>query len=565
MSDMSKIIIYQLFPRYLGNKCKNPEKDGDLKTNGCGKFDDINESALQSIKELGATHLWITGVIEHATKSDYSDIGIAKDHPAIVKGKAGSPYAIKDYFDVDPDLAVDPSNRMEEFMNLLDRCRKNGFRVLIDFVPNHLSRNYISDTAPCGIRDFGADDRNYHAFNPANNFYYLPDQKFEPSFDLFAGTELPYEEFPAKVTGNDCFSASPGINDWYETIKLNYGVDYLMGGHKNFNPIPSTWFKMMDVLTFWIYKGVDGFRCDMAEMVPVEFWEWAITRIKQNNPDILFLAEVYNPSLYWDFINKGRFDYLYDKVGMYDTLRAIIEQKKPSSEISLCWQSVNDILPHMLYFLENHDEQRIASTLFAGNPFKAIPGMIIASCLHKNPVLLYNGQELGEPGMYDEGFSGVDGRSTIFDYWSLESFRSWNNNGHWDGEALNPESLTLRNLYTKILNIAANEKSIAEGMFFDLMYSNFDNHGFDTEKQFSFIRKHEDEFIIFIVNFSENSKSVYLNIPRHAFECLEIPDGRTWEATELLTDKIYKCNLSSCLQSIFEVPAFSGIIMKFKE
>jgi len=561
---MSKIIIYQLFPRYLSNKCQNPEKDGDLITNGCGKFEEIDDLVLLSIKELGVTHLWLTGIIEHATKTDYSNIGIEKDHPAVVKGNAGSPYAIKDYYDIDPDLAVNPEKRMEEFTRLLDRCHKNGFKVLIDFVPNHLARNYKSDSAPCGIRDFGADDRNYHAFNPSNNFYYLPDMALEPKFELSSSSELPYSEYPAKVTGNDCFSNSPGSNDWYETVKLNYGVDYVMGGLKSFNPIPSTWFKMMDVLTYWMYRGVDGFRCDMAEMVPVEFWGWVISRIKKINPTIMFLAEVYNTSLYWEYINNAQFDYIYDKVGMYDTLRSVIEQKQPASAISNCWQNVNDILPHLLYFLENHDEQRIASQFFAGDPFKAIPGFIIASCMNKNPVMIYYGQELGEPGMYMEGFSGLDGRSSIFDYWSIDTLKDWNNQGKWDGGGLSPEKIALRNLYVRILNITVSEKAVNEGLFFDLMYSNFDNDGFDTDKQFAFIRKFEDEFIIFVVNFSSENCKIRLNLPKHAFECLGIPEGITWESTDLLTDKIHIYTLNSGQQLECEIPAIFGLILKFK-
>lgn len=559
---MSKIVIYQLFPRYFSNKCNNNVTNGELITNGCGKFEEIDDLALLSIKELGVTHLWLTGVIEHATTTDYSNIGIEKDHPAVVKGKAGSPYAIKDYFDVDPDLAVHPENRMEEFIRLLDRCHNNGFKVLIDFVPNHLARNYKSDSATCGIRDFGADDRSYHAFNPSNNFYYLPDQALEPQIDLYAGAEVPYAEYPAKVTGNDCFSASPGLKDWYDTVKLNYGVDYIMGGLRNFNPLPSTWFKMMDVLTYWIYRGVDGFRCDMAEMVPIEFWDWAITRIKKTSPSVLFVAEVYNPSLYREYIHKGHFDYLYDKVGMYDTLRGVIEEKLPASAISNCWQTVNDILPHMLYFLENHDEQRIASGFFANNSFKGIPGFIISACMQTNPVMLYYGQELGEPGMYEEGFSGLNGRSSIFDYWSIETLAAWNNHGRWDGGELSPDQITLRNTYARILNIASTEKSIIEGLFFDLMYANYDNPGFDTNNQFAFIRKHNDEFIIFVVNFSSEDRNVRLNIPKHAFECLDIQDGNTWEAKDLLSGKILTCTLGSFRQSELNLPAQSGVILR---
>lgn len=558
---MEKIAIYQLFPRYFGNSCPKRMFDGDISQNGCGKFADVNDKALNSIKELGITHLWLTGIIEHATKTDYSSYGILKDHPAIVKGKAGSPYAVKDYYDVDPDLAVDPENRMKEFCELLDRCHDNGFKVIIDFVPNHLARNYKSDIPGRKMRDFGADDYTDHAFDPSNNFYYLPCKSLKPQFDVYAGEAKPYTECPAKVTGNDCFSESPGVGDWYETVKLNYGIDYNAGGLKYFKPEPSTWFKMLDVLEYWVNKGIDGFRCDMAEMVPVEFWNWVIKRVKKVNPAVIFIAENYNTDQYEDFCNAG-FDLLYDKEGMYTTLREVIEEKRPASDITYCWQSVNNIFPHMLYFLENHDEQRIASDYFAKNPFKGLPGFIVASCLYVNPVMLYYGQELGEKGMYTEGFSGKDGRSTIFDYWSMESLTAWNSKGKWNGSGLSPEQNTLRKAYSAIMNIAMSEKSITKGEFFDLTYANIEDYSFNTSRQFAFIRKYGNEFIIAVVNFAGNSTDTLLNIPAHAFTYLEIPDNCQFEAYDLLSHKKMNIYLSSGQKLRLNLPGYSGVMLK---
>ena len=268
---MTKTIIYQLLPRTFANFCTTRKNNGSIQENGCGKFNLITTKALHEIKNLGATHVWYTGVIEHATQTDYSEFGITPDHPSVVKGKAGSPYAIKDYYDVDPDLAVNVDNRMAEFEALIERTHKAGLKVIIDFVPNHVARQYHSDAKPIGVEDLGEGDNPEWAFSPLNNFYYLPGEKFSPTFDIFD-----YTENPAKVTGNDCFTAHPGHNDWYETIKLNYGVFYQGGGEKQFHPTPSTWLKMRDILRFWAAKGVDGFRCDMAEMVAVEFWEWVI-------------------------------------------------------------------------------------------------------------------------------------------------------------------------------------------------------------------------------------------------------------------------------------------------
>ena len=364
---MTKTIIYQLLPRTFANFCTNRKNNGTIQENGCGKFNLITTKALREIKNLGATHVWYTGVIEHATQTDYSEFGITPDHPSVVKGKAGSPYAIKDYYDVDPDLAENVDNRMAEFEALIERTHKVGLKVIIDFVPNHVARQYHSDAKPAGIADLGEGDNPEWAFSPLNNFYYIPGEKFAPAFDVYD-----YTEDPAKVTGNDCFTAHPGHNDWYETIKLNYGVFYQGGGEKQFNPIPSTWLKMRDILRFWAAKGVDGFRCDMAEMVPVEFWEWVIPQIKdvewgvtttdaagkktyKKKAPIIFIAEVYNPALYREFIFKGHFDYLYDKVGMYDYLRAVTSKNYPVEGITQQWQAVGDIQEHMLYFLENHD------------------------------------------------------------------------------------------------------------------------------------------------------------------------------------------------------------------
>ena len=325
-----KIIIYQLLPRLFSNTTENCVKNGTIEENGVGKLNDINAKVLKSIKSLGVTHVWYTGVIEHATKTDYTKYGIDKDNPYIVKGNAGSPYAIKDYYDIDPDLAVNIPKRMEEFEALVERTHKNGMKVIIDFVPNHVARQYHSDSKPVGIEDLGQGDDNTYFFKNSNNFYYIPRQQFAPNIDLGVGEDR-YNEFPAKATGNDCFSAFPGEYDWYETVKLNYGIDY-GNGSRNFDPIPSTWFKMLHILRYWAAKGIDGFRCDMAHMVPIEFWEWAISNIKGTYPNIIFIAEIYEPHLYRDFINRGGFDFLYDKVTLYDTLRnvnvLIIQQLK---------------------------------------------------------------------------------------------------------------------------------------------------------------------------------------------------------------------------------------------
>ena len=295
-----KPIIYQLFPRLFTNTCTNRIPNGSIEQNGVGKMNDINNKVLKSIKEIGITHVWFTGVIEHATKTDYSTYGINPDNPHVVKGNAGSPYAIKDYYDIDPDIAVDVPNRMHEFEALVKRTHDCGMKVIIDFVPNHVARQYHSDAKPAGIEDFGVNDNPNMMFTPNNNFYYITRQVFHPQFDLGLGKDA-YFEFPAKATGNDCFTAFPSQNDWYETVKLNYGVDY-GNGSRHFEPIPDTWFKMVNILRFWAAKGIDAFRCDMVFMVPVEFWGWAIPLVKEKYPDVKFIAEIYDVNLYRNYI-----------------------------------------------------------------------------------------------------------------------------------------------------------------------------------------------------------------------------------------------------------------------
>lgn len=533
----SKMIIYQLLPRLFGNTTTSLIPNGGIKTNGCGKFEDITDKALQSIRELGITHVWYTGIIEHATQTDYSAYGIARDHPSIVKGKAGSPYAIKDYYDVDPDLAVDVMHRMEEFEALVRRSHQQGLKVLIDFVPNHVARQYRSNAKPVKTSDLGEHDNKQHAFDAQNNFYYLPNESFAGQFDLQGNEETPYVEYPAKATGNDQFTSRPTINDWYETTKLNYGIDYVNGHATHFDPVPDTWHKMRDILLYWAAKEIDGFRCDMAEMVPVEFWGWAIPQLKTAFPEVLFIGEIYNPTAYRSFLEVGKFDFLYDKVGMYDTLRAIIADYTSVRSISMAWQKVSDVLPRMLFFLENHDEQRIASRFFADDPQPAIPAMIVIATISTSPILIYSGQELGEKARDAEGFSGDDGRTTIFDYWSVDTLRRWYNQGRCDNAMLTPEEQQLRTFYQSLLTLSLKEQALTEGEIFDLMYVNYDNPHFNANKHYAYFRKKDDSLMLICVNFDTISENIEINIPQHAFTYLQIPDGNEVSVTDLLTGK----------------------------
>lgn len=523
-STSKRLFIYQVFTRTFGNKNLTRKKGGTYDENGAGKMNDINAQVLRQVRGLGITHIWYTGVIRHATATDYTAYAIPRQHPSVVKGRAGSPYAIADYYDIDPDLAEDVARRMEEFRALVRRTHEAGLKVIIDFVPNHVAREYRSICKPQGVRDLGQDDDTSKHFDPQNNFYYCPGASLEPAFDL-----EDYEERPARCTGNDCFHPYPGVNDWYETVKLNYGVDYTGGGSHHFDPIPSTWTKMVDILLFWAAEGVDGFRCDMAEMVPTAFWSYASQRLKAAHPEAILIGEVYNPALYRAYIASG-FDYLYDMVGMYDCLRGVVCQQRAASEITAQWQATDDIRDRMLYFLENHDEQRIASDFFCGDAHKALPAMMVSAWLRTNPVMVYAGQEWGERGMDHEGFSGVDGRSTIFDYWTVQAVYQ----GYFDRSSLGEGQRQLEADYQQILRLANEEKALREGELVDLMYANAPSPCFDPQRQYAFLRKKDDELLIINVNFSADQRTTQIRIPAHAFDFFHIGEGE-YEGLDLLT------------------------------
>lgn len=531
-----KKFIYQLLPRLLGNTKTTNIPNGTLEENGCGKFNDISDIFLNQLKESGYTHVWLIGILAHASATDYTRFGIPAEYPEIVKGNAGSPYAVRDVYDVDPDLAVNVADRMGEFEALVEGIHRAGLSVIIDFIPNHLARNFRSVNLPEGAEEFGSNDDTSVAFSPQNNFYYLPGEELEIQFPVRKKAEITYRERPAKVTGNDCFTSKPTQFDWYETVKLNYGVDIQNGYTKHFSEIPDTWKKMRNVLVYWAKKRIDGFRVDMAEMVPLEFWQWAIPQVKQEFPDMIFLAEVYNPDAYRSFLSQGNFDYLYDKVGLYDVLRDVACGYRPASDITFALNGVGDIQHHMLNFIENHDEQRVASDFFLKDGKRGRAAMIVTACVNLNPVMIYFGQELGERGMDEEGFSGRDGRTSIFDYWSVDTIRRWNNNGRWDGALLTDEERELKGFYADLLTLCNRETALSNGLFYDLMPANYENMAFDSTRQFAFLRGSAGELILVIANFDDHEVEVEVevNIPPHAYDFFGLPCSGSYNAMPLL-------------------------------
>lgn len=562
----SKMVVYQMMTRLFSNTNSTNKFYGSVEENGVGKMDNINEAALKGIKQLGVTHVWYTGIIEHALLTDYSKYGIALDDADVVKGKAGSPYAIKDYYDVNPDLAVSVPNRMKEFEALVARTHAQELKVIIDFVPNHVARSYKSDAKPADVKDLGEGDDNTVSFKSTNNFYYLPGQAFQPPkrpYQLEAPkSDGKFSENPAKVTGNNQFTASPNLGDWFETIKLNYGIDYQNGEKKNFEPIPNTWEKMLDILIYWANKKVDGFRCDMAEMVPVEFWQWAIPQIKKVNPDIIFIAEIYNPAQYNNYIENGKFDFLYDKVQLYDTLRLLVNQKAHAEGIPKIQESLKGINHQMLHFLENHDEQRFASPFFAGDPWKAVPAMVVSSTIDEGPIMIYFGQEVGEPGAGAEGFEGEDGRTSHFDYWGVPQHQKWVNELKFDGGQLSDEQKQLRQFYGDILTLASNNQAIAQGKYADLTNYN-QQKGNMSAFVHAFARYHQEEKLIIVSNFNSKTEPVKVEIPKELANDIGLSEGTAYVGRDLLRSGA-EIGINEKLMMSMEIPAYSSFILKIK-
>lgn len=520
---MEKSIIYQIFPRYWGDRAGKQKKGGTLDENGCGKFSNIDRESLDYFKSLGVTHLWLTGIVRHATGE--STGGCTASSPDWVKGRAGSPYAITDYYDVNPYLADKPERRMEEFKDLLKRVHNAGLKVIIDFVPNHVARDYTSFTAlhpaPTGMPSLGSDDDKSVHWREENDFFYYP------------GTELKlpvksqtYKELPALASGN-AYTAEPAVNDWYDTVKINY-CDTHTG----------TWDKMLDIVRFWAGMGVDGFRCDMVELVPADFFTWLIREIHKQYPEIVFIAEVYQKELYSKYIREVGFDLLYDKSGMYDTIRAIVQKNTDDSgvpveawqstrKITWNWQSLGDLQPYMLNFLENHDEQRFASDFFgkdAGNVFAALYASLY---FNRASFMIYSGQEVGERGMYQEGFSGKDGRSTIFDWYTSDKVRKLWRYIHGDMKALARKDVALLERYRSALTQATGNRAVISGSTYDLCYCNLSSDGFCVDRHFAFLRDCGDDTVLVACNFSNVDAEMELSIPEHAFQWLELNETET--------------------------------------
>lgn len=456
---------------------RNCTPGGSYAVNGSGKFADISDEWLRKLKKLAVGAVWYTGVISHATRTHFRTV--PDSNKSIVKGEAGSPYAIRNYFDVDPALAVNPDNRMLEFEAMVERTHRAGMKVIIDFVPNHVAREY-------------------GGYFTKDNFYIL-DEPLEMPEELCSD----YVENPAKATGNDVFSPRPSARDWYDTVKLNYNSQ-------------STRIKMLDILRFWVAKGVDGFRCDMVEMVPQDFFKWAFAEIRRTYPETMFIAEVYNKDNYRRYASAG-FDLLYDKSGFYDCLRAVMNGRRPASDITGEWQFLGDLQPRMLNFLENHDEQRVASDFYAGSGKAAFPALAVSLLFNTAPFMIYFGQECSERGMEAEGFSGVDGRTSIYDYCTVPALK------RLLADRLTVDETVVYKEYCRLMKIATADSVFSKGGTYDLMYVNPASDHFNPARQFAWMRGYDGVAMLVVANFSPEPVDVEVFIPAAAFEYFGLP------------------------------------------
>lgn len=560
-----KPVIYQLVVRYFGNTSGANAIDGELRKNGCGKFDDINDRALAELVRLGVTHVWLMGVFRQATLTDHSSIGLPADPPEVVKGVAGSFYAVRDYADVCPDYAVNPVRRMAEFEALVERIHAAGLRVLIDFIPNHVSRNYSSDTFP-----FGRGDDQSKFFDPQNHFYYLPDppkralslprpSTWNPPGIVFGGRFQPEDGSTGhtpKATGGDDYGrvVDTQLTEslWYETIKLNYGFNFAeQRGY--YDPVPRTWTMVDAILAYWQRKGVDGFRCDFAHYVPQEAWAYLIAQARERRRDAFFIAEAYPFAGSLDPVHDQRqliaagFDAVYHWTS-YNALKGVYQGLGLNAYEREMAALGDAERPHYLEYLENHDERRIGSSVVLGaGPGDSGFGSSAASyqlaplqlLYGPGPVLIFNGQEVGEPGSGATGFKGDNGRTTIFDYWRMPTFARWVNGYAYDGGQLEPAEKRLRRYYADLLALCRHPAVLGSG-YWGLRYCNrADQVPGASDRLYPFARfaPGTGQLVVIVANFRPNSPdSGRVRVPRELGAAVGLPNAGSLQLRLLLNE-----------------------------
>lgn len=556
-SSPMRRVIYQLPVRLFSNTNATRMWAGTREQNGVGKFSGITARALTSLQALGVTDLYLLGALRQATLTDHSTVDprLSADDPDIVKGRAGSYYAVRDYYDVSPDYADVPANRMAEFEALVARAHAAGLRVLIDFVPNHVARSYASVVFP--DRDFGRGDARDMFFRNANNYFYLADPAgqslmlarpatWNPTDVVFDGRYA--SEAVPRATGNNLTSPNPSANDWYETVKLNYGFNFV-SQEPSYSPTPNTWTRMDEILLYWQSKGVDGFRCDFAHYVPDSAWLYLLRRARERDPNVYFAAEAYE---HLNELLADGFDDVYFDAG-YDALKRVYQGQ---SNLEMLGQSLAPLTggaaQRFLVYLENHDERRMASVVVSTG-LADDSGFGGAAAIHqlgptlflrsRSNILLYSGQELGEAGAGNEGFGGEDGRSTIFDYWSMPTMVPWVQGGFEDA-SLSADALALRNYYRDLLTLT--QDPAMRGARAEMLSAPADGYAFAR------FADGAGELLLVVSNFSASRRlQGQVSVPRSVLENAGIPlssslsvqrifreTGLVSESTERVTDPV---------------------------
>lgn len=379
--------------------------------------------SFKYLKGLGVDCVWYTGIPRHASGKDF------------VKGDPGSPYAVSDWMDVNPYLADNPDERMAEFEKLVARTHHARLKCIIDFIPNHVAKDY------------------------SGNVQHLD--------------------------RCDC--------DWTDTLKVDWN-------DKRTGPA------MLEILRFWASKGVDGFRCDMVEMVPQKALKELISSIKEEYPGLIFIAEVYGKENYRSYLDEVGFDMLYDKSGYYDKLRSIICSNTSARELTWHWQWLGDMQGRMLNFLENHDEQRTASSGFAGGPQETLAAAAFSMLFNTASFMLYFGQEAGENAAEDEG-----GRTSIFNWCEPETVGRLGRHIE-NGKGLRKNEEKILSVYKKLTGYAKLSE-FASGNTWDLCYCQSEDSGFNPDNQFAFLRYSDKSAYLVLCNFSDEPAVTNIYVP----------------------------------------------------
>ena len=342
------------------------------------------------------------------------------------KGTLGSYYSVKDYKAVNPEFGT-----LNDFKNLVNEIHKQGMYVILDWVANHTSwDNVLTKTHP----DFYKRDSLGNFIAPAN--------------------------------------------DWTDVIALNYNN-------------PRLWIYMENAMEYWVKEsGIDGFRCDVADMVPTPFWNFVRKELEKIKP-VFMLAEAENPEL-----QKHAFDMTY-AWEFHNILKEIYKGKMTVTDLDKYYVREDEKYnpdAYRMVFTTNHDENSWNGTVFqrfgdAVKTFAVLCGVV------KGMQLVYSGQE-----------AGMNKDLRFFDKDTIEWKKS-----------------SFRGLYTKLIHLKLNNKALWNGISGGEMERIKTNN---DDKIFSFVREKDNSKLFAIFNLSAQNQNIKI-------------DGKKIEGTykDLFTDK----------------------------